>query len=73
MHHSPFSDVYVDEGGLRETSTKYVLITSAALKEFPQLIFCAEQPPFTSLPLLLCEMEAGLQCVGVCTVCPLCN
>lgn len=39
MHHSPFGDVYVDGGGLKETSTKPILITSAALKEFLQIIF----------------------------------
>lgn len=38
MHHSAFSDVFVDEVGSREMSTKYILITFAALKEFPQII-----------------------------------
>lgn len=45
MHHSPFDEVYVDERVSRETSTQYILITSAALKEFPQVIFSAKQPP----------------------------
>lgn len=35
IYHSPFDEVYVDEAGLRETSAQCILITSAALKEFP--------------------------------------
>lgn len=73
MYYFPFGNVDADEGGLRETSAKYILITSAALKEFPQIIFSAKQPLSSRLPLSLCEMEAGLPCAGLCTVCSLCN
>lgn len=34
MYYFFFSDVYVDEGGLRETSIKYILIIFVVLKEF---------------------------------------
>lgn len=42
IHHSPFDEIYVDEGELRETSAQCILITSAALKEFLQIIFSAK-------------------------------
>lgn len=65
MYRSPFHEVYVDEGGLRETSTQCILITPAALKEFPQIIFSTEQAP--SHPPH--PHESRLPCVGAYSQC----
>lgn len=61
INYAPFPshEVHVDDGGSRETSTQCILITSAALKEFPQIIFSALHPPHPPGSRLPC---AGAQC-----------
>ena len=51
MYYFPFGDVDAGEGGLRETGAESTLITSATLREFPQVIFSAKQHLSSRSPL----------------------